>query len=87
MNETYERLVHFRSALAAFLERGVSAQREVERIRDTLAAQWQDSTRHWHDEHWLPHEEGLWHFLAREGPEMLEFLDTKIRALKEYLDG
>ena len=86
MDEAYEHLVQFRNALAAFHERLLGSQRELERRREALAL-WQDAGRRWHDERWLPHEEGILHFLGREGPEYLEFLDAKIHSLKEYLDG
>jgi hypothetical protein len=87
MDETLERLVQFLAALETFNDRLTQSQRELARLRDAVGPHWQDSTRRWHDDLWQPLEETLSHYLNVEAPTYREFLQTKIHALRGYLDG
>ena len=87
MDETLERLVNFSTVLQAFNDRLLQSHRELERLRETVSPHWQDSTRRWHDDLWNPLDETMAHYLNVEAPAYTEFFQTKINALRGYLDG
>ena len=87
MDDVFERMIAFREALRTFSEHLDDSLSEISRHHDHIDAMWNDSTRRRYDEAWTPLEESIDEFVKHSCPNYLEFLDQKLAALHDYLNG
>lgn len=87
LDETFHRMRLFAAALDRFDDslRG-SLQALAARHADVEPV-WQDAFARQYAEAWAPMAEGMQRWCVHEGPAYREFVDGKVRALAEYLEG
>lgn len=85
LDETYDRLREFESALLRFDDQLRQNWMELSRLVESFDAEWQDGARRQHDE--LRDGLSLWlrGFLDQDAELYLELLREKIRILDHYL--
>ncbi len=87
MDETYVQMQRFERELRAFNEHLKSSLNELETQHDHVSPHWQDEMRKQYDSVWGPFLETMKHYVNSEGPNYIEFLNIKLRALRRYLQG
>lgn len=87
MDDQYREMVNFTRALVAFNEHMKATMHDLEARHENVSPHWQDEMRKTYDGHWQPLNEMMKHYLQREGPSYVEFLNIKMRALERYLRG
>lgn len=87
MDEQYVEMRRFKDELMRFNEHLNSTMRDLKAQHERVDPHWQDEMRRTYNAHWEPLDELMKSYLEREGPQYVEFLTYKIRAMEGYLYG
>lgn len=87
LDDVYERMRAFRDRLEEFQDVLRAGHTDMTNRHDDIAAGWTDAAaRDYHARH-DPLAETLKRYIDRTGPDYLDFLADKLRALDAYLNG
>lgn len=87
MDDTFQQLQHFKSALENFNEQLRNSMNDLESKHSHVSPHWQDQMRKDYDALWEPLHETMVHYINKQGPAYEQFLSEKLRALGRYLNG
>ena len=87
MDDTFERMRLFRRAVERFQDALESSLGDLERHHAAVDPVWRDDRRRAYDAEYAPLQAVLLDYARRLGPQFLDFLDEKMRALDDYLHG
>ncbi len=87
MDELFEQMKYFEEALVEFDNKLRVSMEDLRSHHDYVSPHWQDEMRREYDGQWNPLNEIMEHYLNREGPSYVEFLEIKLHKLYKYLYG
>jgi len=87
MDDVFERMQMFRIVLQRFQESLEGSLSDLRNRHDEVDPHWQDEARRFYDAHYGPLHEMLLRYVQDQGPNYLNFLDMKLRAIEGYLHG
>ena len=87
MDKTYEKMKTFHAELSQFNGSLQASMQDLQAKHDTVSPLWRDEMRRQYDSQWREFDEMMKRYLKKDGPEYVRFLDSKLRALAQYLRG
>ncbi len=85
MNDTFREMKNFHDELRRFNENLKSSMTDLQKNHDQVSPLWQDDMRKDYDSQWREFDEMMKNYLQREGPDYVQFLDRRLKALAGYL--
>lgn len=88
MDDVLERMQIFRNVLQGFHESLELSLSDLQSCNDEVAPHWpMDDARRFYEQHYNPLHETLIKYVNHQGPEYINFLEEKSRAIDRYLHG
>jgi hypothetical protein len=87
MDDIYESAQRLEHALVAFNDQVRGSIDAVNRAHTNVAPLWVDTMRRDYDSSWLPLEESMNDYIQRTGPQYVDVLIERLKALRAYLHG
>jgi uncharacterized protein YukE len=87
MDDVFERMLLFRQVLQKFQNSLEMSLADLQARHDAVDPLWQDQARRFYDQHYGPLHAQLLRYVQQKGPDYLQFLEDKLRAIDAYLHG
>lgn len=87
MDDVFEAMCNFEKDLENFNENLKRSFIDLKNNHEAVLPLWDDTMKKDYDRKWIPLEEKIEEYLAKEGESYVEILIEKIEAIKGYLYG